>query len=132
VTLSKFPVDAPKNRVLKALRLLGFRLIREKEHISMERTNSEGTKNPLTMPNHLKIKASTLRTICTQASVHGMNFLMLMKKLDGPIQITTAKTKGAAPDMGRILDSGPDEHQAEPYDVRLPILAELNCQPKRH
>jgi len=53
--MPKFPVDAPKQRVVKTLEILGFRMIREKEHISMERTNPDGTKTPLTMPNHLKI-----------------------------------------------------------------------------
>jgi len=80
VIKTKFPVDAPKHRVLKALGLLGFRLIREKEHISMERTNPDGTKTPLTMPNHPKIKASTLRTICTQASVSRDDFLNAYEK----------------------------------------------------
>ena len=44
-------------------------MVREKEHISMVRENPDGTKTPLTMPNHSKIKASTLRTICTQAGI---------------------------------------------------------------
>lgn len=73
--MPKFPVDAPKRRVVKTLEILGFRMIREKEHIAMERTNPDGTKTPLTMPNHLKIKASTLRTICTQAGISRDDFL---------------------------------------------------------
>jgi predicted RNA binding protein YcfA (HicA-like mRNA interferase family) len=78
--MPKFPVDAPKQKVVKTLEILGFRMIREKEHISMERTNPDGTKTPLTMPNHLKIKASTLRTICTQAGISRDDFLNTYKK----------------------------------------------------
>ena len=75
MTISKFPVDAPKQRVVKALQLLGFRLIREKEHISLERTNTDGTKTPMTIPNHDRIKSSTLRTICTQSGISREDFL---------------------------------------------------------
>ena len=73
--MTKFPVDAPKQRVIKSFELLGFSMIREKEHISMERTNPDRTKTPLTMPNHPRIKASTLRTICTQAGISRDDFL---------------------------------------------------------
>jgi predicted RNA binding protein YcfA (HicA-like mRNA interferase family) len=73
--MAKFPKDAPKNRVVKALESLGFRLVREQEHISMERDNPEGTRTPLTMPNHRRIKGSTLRTICTQAGIPRNDFL---------------------------------------------------------
>jgi hypothetical protein len=34
--------------------------VREKEHIAMIRENHDGTKAPLTVPNHLTLKASTL------------------------------------------------------------------------
>ena len=35
----------------------------------VRRDNADGTMTPLTMPNHRHIKASTLRTICTQAGI---------------------------------------------------------------
>jgi predicted RNA binding protein YcfA (HicA-like mRNA interferase family) len=76
----KFPVDAPKRRVIRTLVSLGFQKIREKEHISMIRENPDGTKTPLTMPNHPRIKASTLRTICSQAGIAREEFLKAFDK----------------------------------------------------
>ena len=78
--MSKFPIDAPKRNVVKALEILGFHMVREREHISMERENSDGSKTPLTIPNHPKIKASTLRTICTQAGISRDAFLKAYEK----------------------------------------------------
>ncbi len=73
--MSKFPVDAPKRKVIKSLESLGFQIVREKEHIAMIRQNPDGSNTPLTMPNHSKIKSSTLRTICTQSGITKDEFL---------------------------------------------------------
>ncbi len=73
--MAKFPIDAPKRRVVKALERLGFRMVREREHIAMERENADGTTTPLTMPNHDRIKGSTLRAICTQCGISRDDFL---------------------------------------------------------
>ena len=72
---ARFPTDAPKARVVKALESLGFRLVREREHIAMVRENADGTRTPLTVPNHAHIKGSTLRTICTRANIPRDDFL---------------------------------------------------------
>jgi hypothetical protein len=71
----KFPVDAPKSKVLHTLRALGFQIVREREHISLVRTNPDGSRTPLTLPNHSTLKASTLRTICSQSGIPRGDFI---------------------------------------------------------
>jgi len=73
--MPRFPIDAPKSRVIEALERLGFRIVREREHIALIRENADRTRTPLTMPNHLTIKGSTLRTICTRAGISHDDFI---------------------------------------------------------
>ena len=71
----KFPKDIPKDKAIKILNRFGFEIVREGNHIAMIRDNPDGSRTPLTMPNHKKIKGSTLRTIINQAGIPRQEFL---------------------------------------------------------
>ena len=58
--MPRFPVDAPREKVLKTFAILGFGLVREGNHLALEHENEDGSKTPLTLPNHRLIKGSTL------------------------------------------------------------------------
>lgn len=73
--MAKFPVDASQKRVIKTFESLGFRMVREREHIVMVRSNLDGTQTPLVMPNQTQIKGGTLRAICTQIGLSREEFL---------------------------------------------------------
>lgn len=73
--MRQFPVDVPKTKAIRTLEKLGFRVIREGNHISMVRKNPDRSQTPLTMPNHRRIKGTTLRRICTQSGISRVDFL---------------------------------------------------------
>ncbi|MEP6647156.1 MAG: type II toxin-antitoxin system HicA family toxin [Saprospiraceae bacterium] len=73
--MHKFPRDAPKEKELKVLNRLSFEFVREGNHIALLRKNSDGTATPLTLPNHSKIKASTLRIILNHSRITPQEFL---------------------------------------------------------
>lgn len=77
----KFPKDVPRNKVIKIFENLGFKIVRTGNHISMIKNNLDGSRTPLTMPNHDKIKASTLMTICRQSHISREEFLEVYMKL---------------------------------------------------
>ena len=52
----KFPKDIPKDKAIKILNRFGFEIVREGNHIAMIRDNPDGSRTPLTMPNHKRIK----------------------------------------------------------------------------
>jgi len=78
--MSRFPVDVPKRDVVRAFERLGFEIVREREHIALARPNADGSRTPLTLPNHDRIKGSTLRTACTQAGVSREAFLAALTR----------------------------------------------------
>ena len=41
--MPKFPVDAPRAKVIKTLELLGFQMVRKDAHIAMVQENPDGT-----------------------------------------------------------------------------------------
>jgi predicted RNA binding protein YcfA (HicA-like mRNA interferase family) len=67
--------------VIKALEALGFEIIREGNHISMNRINPDGSKTPLTMPNHEVIKGSTLLIILRQAGISREEFIEVFNEI---------------------------------------------------
>jgi predicted RNA binding protein YcfA (HicA-like mRNA interferase family) len=76
--VTRFPRDVPKRKVIKAL---GFEIIREGNHISMNRINPDGSKTPLTMPNHEVIKGSTLLIILRQAGISREEFIEVFNEI---------------------------------------------------
>lgn len=78
--MPRFPVDVPKTKAIRTLEKLGFRVVREGNHISMARENPDGSRTPLTMPNHRRIKGATLRRICTQSGISRTDFLEAYKQ----------------------------------------------------
>ena len=74
----RFPAEVPKRKVIKVLEQLGFKVIREGNHISLLRENANGTKTPLTIPNHVNIKGSTLLVVCREADIPRDEFLRIL------------------------------------------------------
>ena len=79
--MPRFPVDVPKTKAIRTLEKLGFRVVREGNHISMIRENPDGSQTPLTMPNHRRIKGATLRRICTQSGISRTDFLAAYEQI---------------------------------------------------
>jgi hypothetical protein len=73
--MAKFPVDASLERLLRAFAALGFVIVRRGNHVSLGRIEADGTRTPLTIPNHRTIKGSTLRAALSQSGISREEFL---------------------------------------------------------
>ncbi len=60
---------------MRALQTLGLEVVRSGNHISLARTEADGTLTPMTLPGHRIIKSSSLRTILTQSGITRDEFL---------------------------------------------------------
>ncbi len=62
--MATFPTAVPAADAIKTLELLGFRLMYVRgAYIAMQRENADGSRTPLTLPNHPLIKGCTLKAI---------------------------------------------------------------------
>lgn len=64
-------IDSSKKDVLKTFESFGFFVVRENEHIMLK--NAEQGKN-VCLPNHKKIKGSTLSRELTKAGINKKEF----------------------------------------------------------
>ena len=95
----------------------------------MVRESPDGRRTPLTIPNHDRIKGSTLRTICTRAAIAREDFLRAWKKAQTrcapsapalSARLPTRSTRSAGSTEG-ACDWGPTQRGAG--DLRRPLLA---------
>ena len=77
--MARFPVDVRLSEAKRALERLGFYVVREGNHISMVRQDLDGTRTPLTIPAHRRLKSSTLRTVLTQAGIPRDEFIKALR-----------------------------------------------------
>jgi predicted RNA binding protein YcfA (HicA-like mRNA interferase family) len=77
----RFPVDVPQAKVRRTFERLDFAVVREGNHVIMERKNADGTVTPLVLPNHAHVKGSTLRSVCTQSGISREDFLVAFRQM---------------------------------------------------
>ncbi len=75
------PDISPKDRVIKALELLGYRIVRQGSHIALSYYTASGVQFPLTIPDQIAYNASTLRAILTRAGISKQDFLTAYSKI---------------------------------------------------
>ncbi len=77
---SNIPEVAPKERVVKALEELGYRIVRQGTHIAFSYYTASGVQFPLTIPDQIAYNASTLRAILNRAGISKQDFMTAYAK----------------------------------------------------
>jgi len=73
--MPKFPVDAPRRKVLRALERLGFEIVRDREHTALIRRNPDGTVTTLTLPGDEVLNSGTLHRALTGCGISSATFI---------------------------------------------------------
>ncbi len=78
--IATFPDISPKERVIKALEELGYRIVRQGSHIALSYYTASGVQFPLTIPDQIAYNGSTLRAILSRAGISKQDFLAAYSK----------------------------------------------------
>lgn len=78
--MARFPRDLRIAEAIRALEHFGFLVVRKGTHVSMVRQNPDGTRTPLTIPAHRKLKSFTLRGILRQAGIPRDDFIRALRR----------------------------------------------------
>jgi predicted RNA binding protein YcfA (HicA-like mRNA interferase family) len=71
----KFPIDAPRRKVLRALEKLGFEIVRDREHVALARKNADGTVTTMTLPGGSILNSGTLHRILAGTGISSREFI---------------------------------------------------------
>jgi hypothetical protein len=72
--MPKFPIDAPRAKVLRAFGRLGFKIVRDREHVALVRQNPDGTRTTMTIPGHDFYNSGTLHQALAGCGISSKKF----------------------------------------------------------
>lgn len=78
--ISNIPDVAPKERVVSALETLGYHIVRQGTHIAMSYYSNSGVLFPITIPDQIAFKSSTIRIILSRAGIPKQDFIQAYNK----------------------------------------------------
>jgi len=78
--MNNLPAAAPKDHVIRAFETLGYRLVRQGNHIALSYQTNSGVQFPLTMPDMKSYPSNTLRTILSRAGIARKDFVDAYQK----------------------------------------------------